>query len=61
MPRKYESLDPAAERLDVNPRPKPRMIASGHHTGYRNGNKTLRVDQAEVDDAARPIPTGGNG
>jgi excisionase family DNA binding protein len=57
-PRKYESLDDAAERLAVNPRTIRRMIARGDLTGYRFGAKALRLDQAEVDAAMTPIPTG---
>jgi excisionase family DNA binding protein len=55
--RKYESLDRAAERLEVNPRTIRRMIARGELTGYRFGGRVLRVDQAEVDAAMTPIPT----
>ena len=57
MARKFETLDAAAERLDVNPRTIRRMIARGELTGYRFGDRALRVDQAEVDAAMRPIPT----
>jgi excisionase family DNA binding protein len=59
MPRKYESIDAAAERLGVNPRTIRRRIADGTITGYRIGAKHLiRVAQDEVDEKLlQPIPT----
>jgi excisionase family DNA binding protein len=56
--RRYESLDAAAERLDVNPRTIRRAIAAGTITGYRVGTKALRVDPDEVDQKLlTPVPT----
>jgi excisionase family DNA binding protein len=58
MPRHGESIESAAERWELNPRTIRRMIARGDLTGYRFGAKALRLDQAEVDAAMTPIPTG---
>ncbi len=56
--RKYESIEDAAARLDVNPRTIRRRIADGTLTGYRVGTKTIRVECVEVDERLlRPIPT----
>jgi excisionase family DNA binding protein len=59
MPRRYESIEKTAARLDVNPRTIRRRIADGTITGYRmGGGKLLRVDADEVDERLlRPIPT----
>jgi excisionase family DNA binding protein len=59
--RQYESIESAAERLDVNPRTIRRRIADGSITGYRIGHgRSIRVDTAEVDERLlTPIPTGG--
>ena len=58
--RRYESLESAAERLDVHPRTLRRMGSRGEITLYRVGSKKLlRVDPDEVDAAMRPVPTAG--
>ncbi|MGX0781854.1 helix-turn-helix transcriptional regulator [Dermabacter hominis] len=51
------TLERAAERLGVTPRTIRRQIASGNITGYRIGNRAVRVSLADVDALARPIPT----
>jgi excisionase family DNA binding protein len=57
LARKYATIEAEAERLDVNPRTIRRMIARGQLTGYRFGERMIRVDPAEVDSLMRPIPT----
>jgi excisionase family DNA binding protein len=57
MARKYERIDATAERLDVNPRTIRRIIARGQLTGYRLGDRMIRIDPAEVDSLMQPIPT----
>ena len=53
MPRRYESLKDAAERLDVHERTLRRMIARGELTDYRVGT-VIRIDPDELDEAIRP-------
>jgi excisionase family DNA binding protein len=57
LARKYATIEDEAERLAVNPRTIRRMIARGEITGYRLGNKLVRVNPAEIDAVMRPIPT----
>jgi excisionase family DNA binding protein len=58
--RTYETLESAAQRLDVHPRTLRRMGARGEITLYRVGSKRLlRVDPNEVDAAVTPVPTVG--
>jgi excisionase family DNA binding protein len=57
LARKYATIEAEAERLAVNPRTIRRMIARGQLTGYRFGDRLIRLDQAEVDSLMRPIPT----
>ena len=59
LARKYATIEAEAERLAVNPRTIRRLIARGQLTGYRLGDRLLRVDPAEVDSLMRPIPTVG--
>ena len=54
---RYASLADAAAYVDVDERTIRRWIAAGLLTGYRLGQKTIRVDLNEVDEAlCRPIP-----
>jgi excisionase family DNA binding protein len=57
--RQMISLEQAAEIIGCHPRTIRRRIAEGQLTGYRMGLRILRVDQAEVENLLRPIPTGG--
>jgi excisionase family DNA binding protein len=58
MPQKFESIEHAADRLDVSPKTVRRMIAQGRVTGYRIGTKLVRVASDEIDtQLIRPIPT----
>ena len=50
------SLADAAEQLGCSPKTIRRYIAAGTLTGYRVGPRNLRVDLAEVEALARPIP-----
>lgn len=54
------SLALAADRCGVQPKTLRRWIAEGRLTGYRMGPKLLRVDTAELDRLAAPIPTAGS-
>ena len=55
--RRYASLSDAAEYIGVNEKTVRRRIADGTLTGYRLGDRLLRVDLNELDQALRPIPT----
>jgi excisionase family DNA binding protein len=59
--RRYASLSDAAIYLGVNERTIRRQIADGRLTGYRLGDRLIRVDLNELDEALRPIPTVGGG
>jgi excisionase family DNA binding protein len=55
--RKLVTIETAAEHLKVAPRSIRRYIALGKLTGYRVAGATLiRVDLADVDALAKPIP-----
>ena len=58
--RELVSLAAAAEFAAVHPKTLRRMIARGQLTGYRLGERILRVDLAELDRVLAPIPTGGS-
>ena len=57
MPEKLVTIAAAAERLSVSELTVRRWIAAGKLTGYRVGPRLLRIDAAELDQIARPIPT----
>lgn len=57
LARKYATIEAEAERLAVNPRTIRRMIARGQLTGYRFGDRLIRLDPAEVDSLMRRVPT----
>jgi excisionase family DNA binding protein len=59
--RRYASLADAAIYLGVNERTIRRQIADGRLTGYRLGDRLIRVDLNELDESLRPIPTVGGG
>lgn len=63
---RLESLQDAADRLGVSVSTIRRLIADGKLTGYRLGNRILRVNPEEVDQTlqtttawARPAKRGG--
>jgi excisionase family DNA binding protein len=58
-PRKLISVEAAAAMLDVNPRSIRRYISTGMLSGYRVGGKLVKVNQAEVEAFAKPIPVTG--
>jgi excisionase family DNA binding protein len=58
---KLVSLATGAEHADVSIRTLRRYIADGRLTGYRMGPRLVKVDLAELDALARPIPTAGSG
>ncbi|CAN3128574.1 excisionase family DNA-binding protein [Mycobacterium sp. smrl_JER01] len=53
--RRYCKINEAAEYLGVTTRTIRAMIADGRLTGYRSGNRLVRVDLNEIDDAMRPF------
>jgi excisionase family DNA binding protein len=53
--RRYAKLAEAAEYLGVTDRTVRQMIADGRLTGYRSGNRLVRVDLNELDDAMKPF------
>lgn len=55
--RQLVTLNEAADLLRVTPRSVRRYVSGGLLTGYRVGPKLFRVDLAEVEQLARPIPT----
>lgn len=54
--RQLVTVEAAAERLDVSARSVRRYITAGRLTGYRVGPRLIKVDLAEVETFARPIP-----
>jgi excisionase family DNA binding protein len=57
--KRLVSLEDGATYLGITKKTLRRWIADGRITGYRVGNKTMRVDLHEVDALARPVFTGG--
>jgi len=55
--RTLESLQRAGARKGVHPKTIRRRIASGELTGYKLGDRLVRVDAAEVDRLFKLIPT----
>lgn len=55
--RRYASIQEAAKYLRVTDRTIRAMVSDGRLTGYRNGNRLVRVDLNEVD--ARMTAFGG--
>lgn len=53
--RRYAKLTEAAEYLGVTDRTVRQMIADGRLTGYRSGNRLVRVDLNEIDAAMKPF------
>lgn len=47
--RRYETMQAAAERTSLSVRSIRRYIAEGKLTGYRIGQRTIRLDPTEVD------------
>ena len=59
QPRRYESIQQAAERVHVTTRSVRRWIAQGRLSAYRVGNRTIRLDADELDNMLTLIPTAG--
>lgn len=55
--RRLASIQQAAEYAAVSPKTLRRRIADGSLTGYRVGQRLIRVDLNELDDLLQPIPT----
>ena len=56
--RRYAKLKEAADYLDLTERTVRQMIADGRLTGYRLGDRVVRVDLNEVDAAMTPFGGG---
>ena len=54
-PRRWASIQQAAEHLGVTDRTIRQMIADGRICGYRNGRKVIRVDLNELDASMTPF------
>lgn len=59
MSRRLITLTQAADTLALDERTLRRYVSAGMLTGYRIGPRALRVDEAEVEALATPIPTAG--
>jgi excisionase family DNA binding protein len=59
--RRLATLKTAADYIGCNERTIRRRIADGTLTGYRLGNRLVRVDLNELDKALHVIPTGHDG
>lgn len=53
--RRYVKIAEAAAYLQVTTRTVRQMIADGRLTGYRSGNRLVRVDLNEIDAAMQPF------
>ena len=53
--RRYVKVAEAADYLQVTDRTIRQMIADGRLTGYRNGNRLVRLDLNELDAAMKPF------
>ena len=53
--RRWASIKQTAQHLGVTDRTVRAMIADGRITGYRSGNRLVRLDLNEVDAAMRPF------
>ena len=53
--RRYVKIAEAADYLQVTDRTIRQMIADGRLTGYRNGNRLVRLDLNELDAAMKPF------
>ena len=60
-PRRLASIGQASEYAACSTKTIRRRIADGSLTGYRMGNRLIRVDLNELDDLLTPIPTAGGG
>jgi excisionase family DNA binding protein len=56
--RRWVSINEVAEHLGVTTRTIRLMMADGRLTGYRNGNRFVRLDLDEVDAAMKPYGGG---
>lgn len=59
--RRLATINQAAEYAACSTKTIRRRIASGDLTGYRMGQRLIRVDLTELDALLRPIPTAGGG
>lgn len=54
-PRRWATLQEAADYLGVTSRTIRQMIADGRLIGYRNGSRLIRLDLNELDASMRPM------
>ncbi|WP_394287954.1 helix-turn-helix domain-containing protein [Corynebacterium variabile] len=60
-PRRYETMEQAAQRTQLSVRTIRRFIASGRLTGYRLNQRNVRLDPADVDALFTPTTTWAGG
>ena len=53
--RRYAKIKDGADYIGVTERTIRQMIADGRITGYRSGNRLIRVDLNDLDDAMKPF------
>lgn len=53
--RRWASIQESADYLGVTARTIRQMISDGRLSGYRNGQRLIRLDLNEIDAAMRPI------
>jgi excisionase family DNA binding protein len=56
-PRRFSSIDRAAQLASVSTKTIRRRIADGSITGYRFGPRVIRVDLDEVESLFKRMPT----
>lgn len=59
--RRFVSLRAASDYVDVTERTIRNYIAQGRLTGYRLGNRSIRVNLDELEALLTPIPTAAGG
>lgn len=57
--RRWLSQAEAAEQLGITDRTLRRMIAAGDLPAYKLGKRLTRIDQDDLDNCLRRIPTAG--
>jgi excisionase family DNA binding protein len=59
VPRRLISIEGAANYADVSARTIRRYVAAGRLPAYRVGPRLVKVDLADLDKLATPLPTAG--
>lgn len=56
-PRRLVSMKDVADQIGMTERSVRNLVARGELPAYRIGARTLRIDQADLDQIIRPVPT----